>query len=35
MNTMTFILGDRVYDVRLSGDDAARAAVLTVTVDGR
>ncbi|MDR6117693.1 hypothetical protein QE370_000877 [Aeromicrobium sp. SORGH_AS981] len=32
---MTFILGDRVYDVRLSGDGAARLAVLTVTVDSR
>jgi hypothetical protein len=35
MNAMTFILGDRVYDVRLSGDGAARAAALTVTVDSR
>lgn len=35
MTTGSFILGDRVYDVRVSSDDDLRTAVVTVTLDGR
>lgn len=35
MNAETFILRDRVYDVRVSPDDDLRTAVVTVTLDGR
>ena len=32
MNAETFILRDRVYDVRVSPDDDLRTAVVTVTL---
>lgn len=35
MTAETFILGDRVYDMRVSPADDLRTAVVTVTLDGR